>query len=109
VAVNKQNKTIKCRKKYSFSHGGLVCDLLLRQLRGYLPEGALPEEDLESHSERALLGEHWSSGALPSGGVIGRYVRQLGRLDCWNFLARECMPAHKHCEMLLPTRRSSIN
>ena len=46
--------------------GGLVRDLLLRRLKGYLHENALPEEHLASRSERALLAGHQSRGALPT-------------------------------------------
>ena len=57
---------------------GLVCALLQVQLRGYLPEGALPEGQPESQSEWGLLGGHRPRGALPAlvGGHhwFGRYV-----------------------------------
>jgi len=49
----------------------LVCDLLLRLLKGYSPESALPEGHPESQSERALLGGHQSRGALPT--LVGRH------------------------------------
>jgi len=45
---------------------GLVCDLLLRQLREYVPEGTWTEGHSESQSERALLGGHQSRDPLPS-------------------------------------------
>jgi len=69
------------------------------QFHGYLTKGALLEEHLESHYERALLGD--TGPVVPYlGGHHGkrRYVPWLlGRLDRWNLLARKCMPAHVHC------------
>ena len=59
---------------------GLVCDLLLRWLKGYSAESALPEGHSGSQSERALRGGHPSHCALPT--LLGRHHGN-GLYDPW--------------------------
>jgi len=53
-----RKKERKKESALSLSFVRLICYLLLRRLRGYLTECALPEEHLQSQSERALRRGH---------------------------------------------------
>ena len=75
----------------------------------------LPEKLLVSQ----LLGGRWGDlvpfllgpeipHAREGATFLRRYVfLYLKRFDCWNLLAQGCMPAHKHCEVFLPSGSAS--
>jgi len=97
---------------------GLVCDLLPAALQGgsmslrmYLPESTLPHSARRASPVTVWTGSAWSTPVIRPGdtlpalvGCNGRKEKGIakGRNDCWNLLARGCMPAHKHCALLLP-------
>jgi len=108
----------------SFTHvcsrslsSGLVYDLLLRGCWG-LSEYTLPEKHLFHNRDVHCLKDTWVAWCLSypgsSGGAprpfLGRCVSWwLGTLDCEDLVARGCMPANTHCELLLPAGRPRIS
>ena len=59
---------------------GLICDLRLRRLRGYLPESTLTEENFASQSKCALFRGHQPRGVLPD--LVG-WPSSPGRYVLW--------------------------
>jgi len=93
-----------CVSVYNFSQ--LVCDLLLRRLfDGFCYRRIARRVSQGQNVDEYCLGGHWLIWCLsyPSGGALWALCFLLFReIDCGNWLARGCMPAHQHCNLFYP-------